>query len=73
MRLHISGNARRILRGMGRLGCNIVDLDYLAPDSVPSMPATVRADSAARKTRTGLGADDCFATKARPGRPAPPF
>ena len=30
VRLHICGNTRRILRGMGRLGCAIVDLD-LAP------------------------------------------
>ena len=30
-RLHICGNTRRILRGMGRLGCHIVDLDYLSP------------------------------------------
>ncbi len=31
VRLHICGNTRRILDGMGRLGCEIVDLDYLAP------------------------------------------
>lgn len=30
VRLHICGNTRRILDGMGRLGCDIVDLD-LAP------------------------------------------
>jgi MtaA/CmuA family methyltransferase len=30
-RLHICGNTRKILRGMGRLGCHIVDLDFLAP------------------------------------------
>lgn len=30
-RLHICGNTRRILRGMGELGCEIVDLDFLAP------------------------------------------
>lgn len=30
-RLHICGNTRKILAGMGRLGCDIVDLDYLAP------------------------------------------
>jgi MtaA/CmuA family methyltransferase len=28
VRLHICGNTRRILEGMGRLGCEIVDLDY---------------------------------------------
>lgn len=31
VRLHICGNTRAILGGMGRLGCEIVDLDYLAP------------------------------------------
>jgi MtaA/CmuA family methyltransferase len=31
VRLHICGNTRRILEGMGRLGCDIVDLDFLAP------------------------------------------
>ena len=31
VRLHICGNTRRILAGMGRLGCEIVDLDYPAP------------------------------------------
>jgi MtaA/CmuA family methyltransferase len=30
-RLHICGNTRRILADMGRLGCDIVDLDSLAP------------------------------------------
>lgn len=30
-RLHICGNTRRILGGMGRLGCDIVDLDSLSP------------------------------------------
>src|ERR1043166_311912 len=30
-RLHTCGNTRRILDGMGRLGCDIVDLDSLAP------------------------------------------
>lgn len=33
VRLHICGNTRRILGGMGRLGCEIVDLDYPAPVS----------------------------------------
>jgi MtaA/CmuA family methyltransferase len=28
VRLHICGNTRAILAGMGRLGCDIVDLDY---------------------------------------------
>jgi len=31
VRLHICGNTRKILTGMGRLGCDIVDLDFLAP------------------------------------------
>jgi MtaA/CmuA family methyltransferase len=31
VRLHICGNTRWILREMGRLGCEIVDLDSLAP------------------------------------------
>ena len=31
VRLHICGNTRRILDGMGRLGCEIVDLDYMVP------------------------------------------
>jgi MtaA/CmuA family methyltransferase len=31
VRLHICGNTSRILSGMGRLGCSIVDLDSLAP------------------------------------------
>jgi MtaA/CmuA family methyltransferase len=30
-RLHICGNTRRIVADMGRLGCDIVDLDSLAP------------------------------------------
>jgi MtaA/CmuA family methyltransferase len=29
VRLHICGNTRAILRGMGDLGCDIVDLDYM--------------------------------------------
>jgi uroporphyrinogen-III decarboxylase len=32
-RLHICGNTRRILEGIGRLGCSIVDLDSLTPVS----------------------------------------
>jgi MtaA/CmuA family methyltransferase len=30
-RLHICGNTRQILRGMGSLGCDIVDIDYPVP------------------------------------------
>ncbi|MGC8742800.1 MAG: uroporphyrinogen decarboxylase family protein [Verrucomicrobiia bacterium] len=33
VRLHICGNTRKILSGMGKLGCEIVDLDFLAPMS----------------------------------------
>jgi MtaA/CmuA family methyltransferase len=33
VRLHICGNTRRILEGMGELGCDIVDLDSMAPIS----------------------------------------
>jgi MtaA/CmuA family methyltransferase len=33
VRMHICGNTRRILEGMGKLGCDIVDLDSLAPIS----------------------------------------
>ncbi len=33
VRLHICGNTRRILEGMGKLGCDIVDLDSMAPIS----------------------------------------
>ena len=31
VRLHICGNTRKILKGMGRLGCEIMDLDYPSP------------------------------------------
>ena len=31
VRLHICGNTRAILSGMGKLGCDIVDLDYPSP------------------------------------------
>ena len=31
VRLHICGNTRLILKGMGQLGCDIVDLDSLSP------------------------------------------
>jgi MtaA/CmuA family methyltransferase len=33
VRLHICGNTRRILGGIGKLGCDIVDLDSMAPIS----------------------------------------
>jgi MtaA/CmuA family methyltransferase len=32
-RLHICGNTRFALKGMGKLGCEIVDLDFLSPMS----------------------------------------
>lgn len=31
VRLHICGNTRPILAGMAKLGCDIIDLDYLVP------------------------------------------
>jgi MtaA/CmuA family methyltransferase len=31
VRLHICGNVRSILQGIGRLGCDIVDLDSMVP------------------------------------------
>jgi uroporphyrinogen-III decarboxylase len=31
VRLHICGNTRPILEGMGRLGCEIIDLDWMVP------------------------------------------
>ena len=31
VRLHICGNTRKILRGMGESGADIIDLDYLSP------------------------------------------
>jgi MtaA/CmuA family methyltransferase len=33
VRMHICGNTRRILEGIGKLGCDIVDLDSMAPIS----------------------------------------
>jgi len=33
VRLHICGNVRPILEGVGRLGCEIVDLDWMVPIS----------------------------------------
>jgi len=33
VRLHICGNTRRILPGLGKLGCSIVDLDSMVPIS----------------------------------------
>ena len=38
-RLHICGNTRFALGGMGRLGCHIVDLDFPAPmlEAIESM------------------------------------
>ncbi len=31
VRMHICGNIRKILEGIGRLGCDFVDVDSLAP------------------------------------------
>jgi len=33
VRLHICGNTRRLLEGMGQLGCEMVDIDYPVPMS----------------------------------------
>ena len=43
VRLHICGNTRRILKGMGSLGCEIVDLD-LAPIGEGRQAMGARAD-----------------------------
>ena len=42
VRLHICGNTRKLLAGIGKLGCEIVDLDSLAPLSAArqQMPAS---------------------------------
>jgi MtaA/CmuA family methyltransferase len=31
VRMHVCGNTRRILAGLGRLGCDLVDLDFPVP------------------------------------------
>ncbi len=31
VRLHICGNTRRILGGIGRLGCDLIDVDFMVP------------------------------------------
>ena len=46
VRLHICGNTRRILEGMGKLGCDIVDLDSLAPISEARQKMGPRCDPA---------------------------
>ena len=55
VRLHICGNTRTILEGMGELGCDIVDLDFPVP-----------AGRGARDAGSGPGA----AGEPRPGRRA---
>jgi len=42
VRLHICGNTRKHLEGMGRLGCEIVDLDWMVP--VAQARAAMRPD-----------------------------
>lgn len=42
VRLHICGNTRRILKSMGTLGCDMVDLDYLS--SISEGRALMRTD-----------------------------
>ena len=44
VRLHICGNTNTIVDGMGRLGCEIVDLDYFTP--VDSARAAMGAETA---------------------------
>jgi uroporphyrinogen-III decarboxylase len=50
-RLHICGNTRKILSGMGRLGCHVVDLDSLSPLS---------------EARTAMGASQVLLGNANP-------
>jgi MtaA/CmuA family methyltransferase len=72
VRLHICGNTRRILDGMGRLGCEIADIDYPAPleeARAKTGPAQVLAgnlhpvkairDGTPESVRAGLG--QCYA------------
>ena len=47
VRLHICGNTRKILDGMGRLGCAMVDIDY------PVAMEKARADTGERQVLTG--------------------
>jgi len=47
VRLHICGNTRRILDGMGRLGCDMVDIDYPVPME------QARSQTGPRQTLTG--------------------
>lgn len=53
VRLHICGNTRRILKGMGELGCDMIDLDFLAP---------------VREGRTAMGRDQVLAGNIDPLR-----
>ena len=55
VRLHICGNTRRILEGMGKLGCDIVDLDSMAPD-LRSAAEDGPQDDPARQPEPGNGA-----------------
>ncbi|MGA2673769.1 MAG: uroporphyrinogen decarboxylase family protein [Terracidiphilus sp.] len=47
VRLHICGNTRRILEGMGTLGCELVDIDY------PVSMELARSQTGPRQTLTG--------------------
>ena len=55
VRLHICGNTRRILEGMGKLGCDIVDLDSMAPISEARQKMGPRCRPA-RQPEPGSGA-----------------
>ena len=76
VRLHICGNTRRILEGMGKLGCDIVDLDSMAPISEARQKMGPDTDPArqpepgerAAQRRPG-GRHRCHRRMPPPGRP----
>ncbi len=52
VRLHICGNTKAIVDGMGRLGCDIVDLDYFTPVELRGVRWEIRLRSWATSTRS---------------------
>ena len=72
VRLHICGNTRRILKGMGRTGADIVDLDFLSP--IPRAPRHGRPSNAAWQHRSRKRASRQYARidYGGPGRMPPP-
>lgn len=56
VRLHICGSTRKILRGMGSLGCDLVDLDSLRPWLRLARPCGRRRCSSAISTRSASSA-----------------